>query len=35
MGQEKAKELAFAAGYSQFRRLPIDDPFSLLYELKA
>ena len=35
MGQEKARELAFAAGYSQFRRLPIEDPFSVLYELKA
>jgi SAM-dependent methyltransferase len=35
MGQEKAKELAFAAGYSQFRRLPVDEAFSLLYELKA
>jgi 2-polyprenyl-3-methyl-5-hydroxy-6-metoxy-1,4-benzoquinol methylase len=35
MGEPKARELAFAAGYEHFRRLPIEDPFSVLYELKA
>ena len=35
MGEEKARELAYAAGYSHFRKLPIEDPFSVLYELKA
>jgi ubiquinone/menaquinone biosynthesis C-methylase UbiE len=35
MGQAKAEELAESAGYEQFRRLPIEDPFSVLYELKA
>jgi SAM-dependent methyltransferase len=35
MGEPKARELAFAAGYEHFRKLPIDDPFSVLYELKA
>ena len=35
MGEEKARELAYAAGFSQFRKLPIEDPFSVLYELKA
>jgi 2-polyprenyl-3-methyl-5-hydroxy-6-metoxy-1,4-benzoquinol methylase len=35
MGEEKARELAYAAGFSKFRKLPIEDPFSVLYELKA
>jgi len=35
MGEEKARELAYAAGFTQFRKLPIDEPFSVLYELKA
>jgi SAM-dependent methyltransferase len=35
MGEPKARELAYAAGFSRFRKLPIEDPFSVLYELKA
>jgi SAM-dependent methyltransferases len=35
MGQEKARELAYASGFTHFRRLPIEEPFSVLYELKA
>jgi SAM-dependent methyltransferase len=35
MGEEKARELAYAAGFSHFRKLPLEDPFSVLYELKA
>jgi 2-polyprenyl-3-methyl-5-hydroxy-6-metoxy-1,4-benzoquinol methylase len=35
MGEQKARELAYAAGFTHFRRLPIEDPFSVLYELKA
>ena len=35
MGQEKARELAYAAGFTHFRKLPIEEPFSILYELKA
>ena len=35
MGEPKARELASQAGFQQFRRLPIDDPFSMLYELRA
>ncbi len=35
MGHAKAEELAEAAGFGHFRKLPIDDPFSVLYELKA
>lgn len=35
MGLHKAEELAAEAGYGHFRKLPIDDPFSVLYELKA
>jgi SAM-dependent methyltransferase len=35
MGQRKAEELAEEAGYTHFRKLPIEDPFSVLYELKA
>ncbi len=34
MGEPKARELAAKAGFSQFRKLPIEDPFSLLYELR-
>ena len=35
MGQEKARELAKAAGFTTFNHLPIDDAFSILYELRA
>jgi 2-polyprenyl-3-methyl-5-hydroxy-6-metoxy-1,4-benzoquinol methylase len=35
MGGEKARELAYAAGFKHFRKLPIEEPFSVLYELKA
>jgi 2-polyprenyl-3-methyl-5-hydroxy-6-metoxy-1,4-benzoquinol methylase len=35
MGQEKARELAYASGFTHFRKLPIEEPFSVLYELKA
>ncbi len=35
MGEQKARELAAEAGFTHFRKLPIDDPFSVLYELKA
>lgn len=35
MGEEKARELAYAAGFTRFRKLPIENPFSVLYELKA
>ena len=35
MGEEKARELTREAGFSHFRRLPIEDPFSALYELRA
>jgi hypothetical protein len=35
MGQEKVRELAYAAGFTHFRKLPIEEPFSVLYELKA
>ncbi len=35
MGLHKAQELALQAGYGHFRKLPIDDPFSVLYELRA
>lgn len=34
MGEPKARELASHAGFSSIRRLPIQDPFSILYELK-
>lgn len=34
MGEPKARELAAQAGFRQFRKLPIDDPFSMLYELR-
>ncbi len=35
MGEPKARELASQAGFSQFRKLPVDDPFSVLYELQS
>jgi SAM-dependent methyltransferase len=35
MGEEKARELAYAAGFTHFRKLPIEEAFSVLYELKA
>lgn len=35
MGEPKARELATAAGFSHFRRLPIEDDFVILYELMA
>ncbi len=35
MGEPKARELAEAAGFAHFRRLPIEDPFSVLYELRG
>ncbi len=34
MGEPKARELASQAGFREFRVLPIEDPFSLLYELR-
>ncbi len=34
-GEERARELAYAAGFTRFRKLPIGNPFSVLYELKA
>lgn len=34
MGEPKARELASQAGFREFRSLPIDDPFSILYELR-
>lgn len=34
MGEPKARELASQAGFREFRKLPIDDPFSRLYELR-
>jgi ubiquinone/menaquinone biosynthesis C-methylase UbiE len=35
MGEHKARELAYAAGFTHFRKLPIEEPFSVLYEIKA
>ena len=35
MGEKPARELAARAGFGHFNKLPIDDPFSYLYELKA
>ena len=35
MGEPKARELAGKAGFGHFRRLPIEDPFSVLYELRT
>lgn len=34
MGEAKARELAAAAGFSGFTRLPIQDDFAVLYELR-
>lgn len=34
MGQQKAEELAREAGFDTFRRLPIDDPFTVVYEVR-
>jgi 2-polyprenyl-3-methyl-5-hydroxy-6-metoxy-1,4-benzoquinol methylase len=34
MGEPKARELAAEAGFTQFRKLPIEDPFSFLYEIR-
>ena len=34
-GPEKAEALCRAAGFSTFRRLPIDNPFSAFYEVRA
>lgn len=33
--EARARELCKQAGYSEFRRVPIDDPFSSLYEVMA
>jgi 2-polyprenyl-3-methyl-5-hydroxy-6-metoxy-1,4-benzoquinol methylase len=35
MGPKKAEELAWEAGFGSFRRLPIDDPFTAVYEVRA
>lgn len=35
MGETKARELAAEAGFSRFSRLPIEDAFSALYELRV
>ena len=34
MGEPKAREFAIEAGFGDFRRLPIDDLFSALYEIR-
>jgi SAM-dependent methyltransferase len=34
MGEDKARELASGAGFTRFRRLPIKDAFSALYEIR-
>jgi SAM-dependent methyltransferase len=34
MGENKARELAVAAGFARFTRLPIKDDFAVLYELR-
>mgnify|MGYP001363869475 CR=1 FL=1 len=34
MGPHKAEELAREAGFGSFRRLPIDDPFTAVYEVR-
>jgi SAM-dependent methyltransferase len=34
MGENKARELASAAGFKRFTRLPIKDDFAVLYELR-
>lgn len=35
MGEPKTRELAAAAGFTHFRKLPIQDEFAVLYELMA
>jgi hypothetical protein len=35
MGEAKARELVAASGFKHFRRLPIEDLFSALYEIQA
>lgn len=35
MGEPKPRELASEAGFTHFRKLPVEDPFSLLYELRG
>jgi SAM-dependent methyltransferase len=35
IGEERARELAYAAGFRHFRKLPIENPCSVLYELKG
>jgi SAM-dependent methyltransferase len=35
MGEPKARELAAAAGFTQFERLPIKDPFAALYQIRG
>jgi 2-polyprenyl-3-methyl-5-hydroxy-6-metoxy-1,4-benzoquinol methylase len=35
MGEAKARELAAEAGFTKFRRLPIEDAFSALYEIQV
>ncbi len=35
MGEPKARELAREAGFTHFRKLPIEDPFSFLYEMRG
>ncbi|MGH7916715.1 MAG: methyltransferase domain-containing protein [Candidatus Binataceae bacterium] len=34
MGEPKARELCLEAGFKQFRRLPVKDAFSVLYEVR-
>lgn len=34
MGEPKARELAAEAGFGHFRRLPVEDMFSVLYEMR-
>jgi ubiquinone/menaquinone biosynthesis C-methylase UbiE len=35
MGEPKARELVAEAGFAQFRRLPIEDMFNALYEIRS
>jgi SAM-dependent methyltransferase len=35
MGEPTAREIAAQAGFTRFRKLPIDDPLSVLYELRS
>jgi hypothetical protein len=34
MGPHKAEELAHEAGFRSIRRLPLDDPFTIVYEAR-